>query len=150
MNKSTSRKNANAKSNKTFRKLLDNYIVIQKKAHVISEELFPRIREIMKLWGYADYSSPITEMWIDNPENIDPWIGEICLNVTVNGWDDCDVISFPIRYLDMYLNDIKMDVKKFKEKVETQKMEDQLRAERREYERLKAKFEKIDKAGHVK
>lgn len=124
-----------------FRVLLDEYVDLWVNTQSITKELFPKIYEILEWCGKDCQYCDIGEMWVDKPEHIDPWVGEPCLNVTLNGYDDCDVVSFPVRYLDMDLEEVRTDVLKFKEKAENQKKKEALEAERKEYMRLKAKFE---------
>lgn len=125
-----------------FRVLLDEYVDLWIKTQNVTKELFPKIYDILELWCDRNCQHrEIGEMWIDKVEHIDPWIGEQCLNVTLDGYDDCQVVSFPVRYLDMDLEEVRTEVLKFKEKAEAQRKEEALEAERREYMRLKAKFE---------
>lgn len=125
-----------------FRAILDEYVDLWIKTQNVTKELFPQICKILELWCGPDCQyRDIGEMWVDKPEYIDPWVGEPCLNVTLEGYDDCHVVSFPVRYLDMDLEEVRTEVLKFKEKAEAQRKEEALEAERREYMRLKAKFE---------
>lgn len=125
-----------------FRVLLDEYVDLWVNTQNVAKELFPKIYEILELWCEKDCQYwDIGEMWVDKVEHIDPWIGEPCLNVTLKGYEDCDVVSFPARYLDMNLEEVRTDVLKFKEEAEKQKKEEALEVERKEYMRLKAKFE---------
>lgn len=125
--------------NKERQKLLHRYCQAKKQLSEIEGDLYPLIREICEISTDICYDDGIVDVVIDDePFMLDE--KAVCVRVE-HSESGPDSYFFPARYLDMTLDEIKKDVAAEKRKHEKEIESLELDAERKEYLRLKKKFE---------
>jgi hypothetical protein len=124
---------------KERQKLVHRYCQAKKQLSEIEGDLYPLIREICEISTDICYEDRIVDVVIDDePFMLDE--KAVCVRVETGEFGPASYF-FPARYLGMTIDEIKKDIaaenQKRKKEIESQELD----AERKEYLRLKKKFE---------